>query len=1821
MLRLVEELGAPSSRDAEWEFFQGSLLSLAGSDVYIQASSQDIAGPSKVEAAIDQLTIISEQLLAESCETLIFDDFEENFGNWIDGGSDATRIASSDLASSGFVSVRLRDNTNSSVITSGPHDLSDVDQIRVSFHFVAVSFENNEDFWFQISSDGSSFTIEEDWIHQVDFENNEPRFETFTIDGPFPPTTYFRFRADATSNGDQVYLDDVMIETCDEGNRAPPTFTAFAIQPSCTDGEVNNDGSLRIFQASSSATHYNFSIGQSYSGSTDIAEAIAFNPFTDLPLVLVDDLSNPIVTQAYTIRVFDAVAGTFHDETVQLLEQDCSLDCNCQEFIYINEPGIDAVLKYEVDAVTGQLTEITNSLGETPWYPGNATSQTPSPHGLAFDQRGGLFIGSEARVGAPIRRFSCDGTILPTEPNTIFNASTLTNMFSIQNTLYVTRQGGPTAYDLCTGELLGNMCLDDFEGNGLSNPSGLYWGLSHNTTTDMVYLTSGGDQYQGVWAFTREELEAGISSNVSDCVDQLIPINFGTDYNSLSVGDTGIPDDVAALSGVVGDHDENIYISGWLEGNSPTSSPGFLIKYSPEGSVLAKSQLTPSVRRTRGIVWSEDNNLIYVANEFNDNSVDCISAYSSNDLEYLFPAAPNPNVPQNTAGKAMAIVKECCPINNNLVIDTLICGFSPGHQLFLQEILGCNGFGCEGAWSLLDGNIGSEYDVCNNALTLLTTGCSTITYSSDGLGLTDRCGAFTVTINISAKLIEPPVLGPDLSLCNSTDIGTIPIIEPPISPEPISFQWQKSETNCASGFEDIVGATSLDFAPESVTITTFYRVVVTGNVDCLGGNCSDTSNCFTILIAEDDICMASNSGPVSVGEPVSLLATSDDGVSWSWTGPNGFSSDQQNPMLDSAIPGTYTVTTTSINGCLSTCSTEVEVLDDEVNIDIPDTSFCNGSSITIEPINLGGVEIIIQQWEVLSTSTASGFELSDLESFNLTIDATNAMPGKIDLRYVATSQNNSIDTAEASVFILGVDECIIEAAVDTVCSGTTLSLDATSTFNVLPDFGVVPSSDTGQGISIDHEIIGVQIPEGVRVTITLPTWDDHFDEILLNGNQIIPRVQEPESWNDGGMQTVRPWLPNVNGLPRSIITIESDEVRYFSSLTVTSTEMTEVFPINWVTTPQPFVTGTNILHFGILNTAGPVSGSWIIDARGVNGYTYLWSTGDTTAEIDVTPDVTTTYDVVVTAPNGCVSTCERTIYIGDPAISLSDVSIESGEIIEVQPVSEVNFGLPFSYQWRLISDGSSGLSIDNTDSMELTIDGSGITDDGEELIELVTTNELGCLDRDTMTVTVQGPIVCEIQLGFFNEQQFSWGFAVQNQGSDAIETWEAQVFNAEYQIDASQITNNNLFVHTQVDNGDGTYNHIFTGTSGIPAFSNLPNFEWIGVNFGGPVSSDGIEVSCELAPTEMNCDLITNFFNEQQFAWGFGVQNLDGTNLGSWEAVISNANYEIDASQVTNNDLFIHTQVDNGDGTYDHIFTGTGGIAAFSNLPNFEWVGVDFGGPVSSDGIVFNCDVMPIDICSVMGTIETPDTSICDGENVIVQPIISGNIGPGTIYQWSLVSDGSTGLVLANATTAVLTLGANSVVQSGTELVELVVNNSFGCVAIDTMTVSVGMSVESTIEYIGCSGDGYGIIVNDVVYDELNPTGIENIPSAQGCDSIINVNLVFNEPVVVEAGMIPFSVCSSTGLINLADLGASITGGSTTGLWTTMGDGSFNLRGVFNVSGSASIYQLGPQDIENGEVILTLTSTDPPGPCEPVADAVLVIISDITCSQFPWAGN
>jgi gliding motility-associated-like protein len=72
---------------------------------------------------------------------------------------------------------------------------------------------------------------------------------------------------------------------------------------------------------------------------------------------------------------------------------------------------------------------------------------------------------------------------------------------------------------------------------------------------------------------------------------------------------------------------------------------------------------------------------------------------------------------------------------------------------------------------------------------------------------------------------------------------------------------------------------------------------------------------------------ASNNGPLCEGEELQLFGSSDDVGTYSWTGPNGFSSSEQNPVIpvsSALMQGEYTVTF-SIVGCEATATTIVVV--------------------------------------------------------------------------------------------------------------------------------------------------------------------------------------------------------------------------------------------------------------------------------------------------------------------------------------------------------------------------------------------------------------------------------------------------------------------------------------------------------------------------------------------------------------------------------------------------------------------------------------------------------------------------------------------------------------------------------------------------------------------------------------------------------------------------------------------------------------------------------------------------------------------------------
>lgn len=155
----------------------------------------------------------------DNCNEVINSNFFENsLGIWNDGGNDCFWLADLNFANSGIYSVRLRDNSGSaSSMFTDALDLSAYTELKVSFSYITNSMDDStEDFGLQVSTDdGLTYLTAAVWSFGNDFINNQRYDETVVISGiRFTSATRLRFICDASSNQDQVYIDDVEIIGC-----------------------------------------------------------------------------------------------------------------------------------------------------------------------------------------------------------------------------------------------------------------------------------------------------------------------------------------------------------------------------------------------------------------------------------------------------------------------------------------------------------------------------------------------------------------------------------------------------------------------------------------------------------------------------------------------------------------------------------------------------------------------------------------------------------------------------------------------------------------------------------------------------------------------------------------------------------------------------------------------------------------------------------------------------------------------------------------------------------------------------------------------------------------------------------------------------------------------------------------------------------------------------------------------------------------------------------------------------------------------------------------------------------------------------------------------------------------------------------------------------------------------------------------------------------------------------------------------------------------------------------------------------------------------
>jgi len=163
--------------------------------------------------------------------------------------------------------------------------------------------------------------------------------------------------------------------------------------------------------------------------------------------------------------------------------------------------------------------------------------------------------------------------------------------------------------------------------------------------------------------------------------------------------------------------------------------------------------------------------------------------------------------------------------------------------------------------------------------------------------------------------------------------------EDPVSPCPNGLTIQK-KVSCSYS----PNPTETCVIPNNAQTGQYYILVITNfsnqtcNISFSKTSGYGTTDCGIMPPLVD------NDGPFCMGDPIHLTANGQDGATYHWSGPNNYSSNQQNPTINNcnlSHAGTYTCTI-SLNGQTNSASTDVVVYA-QPNANFNATSVCVGN--------------------------------------------------------------------------------------------------------------------------------------------------------------------------------------------------------------------------------------------------------------------------------------------------------------------------------------------------------------------------------------------------------------------------------------------------------------------------------------------------------------------------------------------------------------------------------------------------------------------------------------------------------------------------------------------------------------------------------------------------------------------------------------------------------------------------------------------------------------------------------------------------------------
>ncbi len=558
-------------------------------------------------------------------------------------------------------------------------------------------------------------------------------------------------------------------------------------------------------------------------------------------------------------------------------------------------------------------------------------------------------------------------------------------------------------------------------------------------------------------------------------------------------------------------------------------------------------------------------------------------------------------------------------------------------------------------------NISGPSQICPGQTATLNAGAGFSSYNwSNG------ANAAQVTVNVPNTYSVTVTNAQGCSASASFTLSPAPVPNPSITGALTICQGASTTLSTEAGFGTYAWSSGGNGPSISVSTAGTYTVTVTNSAGC-----SSTASAVLMVNANPNPVISGSASFCPGGSTMLVAVGNFSAYSWS-TGA-------QSPSITASTAGAYTLTVTDANGCTGSTSINVQQLPSPVPQITGSTSFCVGTSTTLD----AGAGYVTYQWSDGGGNgqTATFFATG---TYSVTVSDTNGCTGSSSVTVnelpavtvsitgamtLCTGQSSALLSASAgfatyawsdgqtaqqiSVNAGGVYQ--VTATDSNGCSGTA---SATVIANAPPSVSISGALQYCQGASTvltataglssyqwSNGASGVSITVGSPGTYTVVVTDANgcsaqaAVSVVQNPNP-TPQISGSNQFCAGGQTTLTATGGNFSSYlwstssTQSSITV-SNQGNY--SVTVTDANgcsASAARSVVQVPLPTPQISGSLAICQGQSTTLGATGGSFA---------SFAWTGGDTTSQITVSSGGV--YSLTVTDANGCSASTSATVTV------------------------------------------------------------------------------------------------------------------------------------------------------------------------------------------------------------------------------------------------------------------------------------------------------------------------------------------------------------------------------------------------------------------------------------------------------------------------------------------------------------------------------------------------------------------------------------------------